>query len=368
VFVSTTFMGGDYKPTRMDTIPCTQDGMGIIGYLKYWEYKGKSDARVLDLARKMGDYLVKETLTPNRGAYPRFTRSTGYYMDFPLFRSSQGDIRYGVNVVEPDKGGMAGYALVKLYNATGDKRYLKQALRNAKALAGNMRPGDASHAPWPFRVDSVTGQHWGERNADMVFVLRLFDALLENGYEEYRGPRDALWAWIKTYQIASPEEPERCLWVNFFEDYDLENNRNSWGALETARYLIEKKDALDPDWKADAEKLIRFALEHFSSTRPGGVTLMGEQDDDKDPWGGACAKLGGVAAMFYAAGGGEAYKDMAYRNLNWMLYHIDNDGCPAQKASGEKIRRGGWQEDCHTDVLHNFVDALNAVPEWAGKG
>lgn len=364
VFVYATFMEGDYSVSRMDTIPCTQNGFGILSYLKYWEYTGKKDARVLDWATRMGDYLVKETLTPKRGPYARFTRSTGYCMDFPLFRSAQGDVRYGKNVIEPDKGGVAGYALLKLHDATGKRRYLKQAVRNADILAKNMRNGDAQQAPWPFRVDSVTGEHWGERNANMIFILRLFDALIEKGYTRYQTPRDALWTWIKTYQIPSPEAPEKNLWVAFFEDYDLDGNRVSWAPLETARYLIERKEQIDPNWKADAEQLIQFALKHFSSTRPGGVTLMGEQDDDKDPWGGACAKLGGVAAQFYAAGGGDQYKDMAYRNLNWMTYYIDRDGCPCQKAQDARIRRGGWQEDCHTDVLHNFVDALTAVPEW----
>jgi hypothetical protein len=27
--------------------------------------------------------------------------------------------------------------------------------------------------------------------------------------------------------------------------------------------------------------------------------------------------------------------------------------------------RGGWQEDAHTDKIHNFVDAISAFPEWA---
>ena len=25
---------------------------------------------------------------------------------------------------------------------------------------------------------------------------------------------------------------------------------------------------------------------------------------------------------------------------------------------------GGWQEDAHTDVVHNFADVLQAYPEW----
>ena len=31
------------------------------------------------------------------------------------------------------------------------------------------------------------------------------------------------------------------------------------------------------------------------------------------------------------------------------------------------LREGGWQEDCHTDVIHNFMDALKAVPEWVNS-
>jgi hypothetical protein len=34
--------------------------------------------------------------------------------------------------------------------------------------------------------------------------------------------------------------------------------------------------------------------------------------------------------MFYAAGGGEQYKDIAYRNLTWMTCHIADDGYLAE--------------------------------------
>ncbi len=357
-FVFMTFMDGTYDVNRLDSIPATQNGLAILSYLKYWEFTGKTKPKVLEWARRTGDYLVRETLTPNRGAYPKFTRSTGYYMDFPLFRSAQGDSRYTRNTIQPDKGGIAGYALLRLYDATGDKASLRQALRNARLLAKNMRVGDATHSPWPFRVDSVTGEHWGERCGNTAYTL------IEKGEAQFQPPRAALWQWIKQYLMTTPETPPQCLWVQFFEDYDMDNNRNSWAPLEMARYLSERKEKLDPEWKSMAEQLIQFSLRNFSNTRPGGVTIMGEQDDDKDPWGGACSKLGGVAALFYAAGGGEAYKDIAFRNLNWMSYFIDNDGCPAQKAEATNTRRGGWQEDCHTDVVHNFVDAMTAVPEW----
>ena len=340
--------------------------MGILSYLKYWRYRGKSDPQVLATARKMGDYLVREARTPDRGPYPGFTRSTGNHTSFPLISSSQGDLKYGVNVIEPDKGGIAGYALVELYQATHDSRYLDQAAHNAHVLAKNMRKGDARHAPWPFRVDSVTGQHWGERSGDMVYILRLFDDLIALGKKQYQAPRDALWNWIVTYQFAAGEGRDESLWIQFFEDMTVEDNRNSWAPLNMARYLIERKESIDPDWKRHAAACIDFAVRHFGVERPGGVLLMGEQDTDRRAWGGACSTFGSVAAMFYAAGGGEKYYEMAYRNLSWVTYFIRDNGVVCdQTGAWDMLREGGWQEDCHTDVVHNFMDAISAVPQFA---
>jgi hypothetical protein len=87
--------------------------MGIISYLKYYRLTGRKDPRVLKTVRLMGDYLVKESNTPGEGRYPRFTRSTGWRDRFPQPPDcgSQDDKPYEV---EPDKGGLAGYALLVL--------------------------------------------------------------------------------------------------------------------------------------------------------------------------------------------------------------------------------------------------------------
>jgi hypothetical protein len=198
----------------------------------------------------------------------------------------------------------------------------------------------------------------------MVYILRLFDALLDKGYNRFQHSREALWIWICDYQIPAPDNRDSSLWVQFFEDMSPDDNRNSWAPLNMARYLIEKKENLDKNWKILAEKCIQFALKHFAIQKTGGVTLMGEQDTDKRPWGGACSTLGGVAAMFYAASGGEVYKEIAYRNLNWVTYFIDADGGPAALCGAEGWKKGIWQEDCHTDKIHNYMDALSAYPEW----
>jgi len=361
-FVWLTFMDGQYQPikSRPDIIPAMQNGVGIISYLKYYQYTGRKNAKALEFARYMGDYLIKESLTPDTGKYPRFTRSTGWSKDFPQRADggSQDDQPYDI---QPDKGGIAGYALLLLYQETQDKRYLEQALHNARILVANKSPGDTTHSPWPFRSDYRTGQARGEISGEMTFILRLFNALAAKGYPEFEAPARDLWAWIKNVQLPNLSKGGS-LWVEFFEDHHSQSNRTAWAPLSLARYLIERKQAQDADWKKDAKTLIEFVGATFTSVR-FGVPICGEQDEDREPWGGINSSYGAVLAMYSAATGSPQYKKVAHQALTFVMYGIDEDGCP--RDSLIENQRGGWQEDAHTDKVHNIIDALMAFPEWA---
>jgi hypothetical protein len=164
-------------------------------------------------------------------------------------------------------------------------------------------------------------------------------------------------------ELPTPQSPkDGSLWVQFFEDYDRLDNRNSWSPLSLARHLIEKKDSLDPDWKQDAKTLIDFVNRNFTSIVEG-VPVCGEQTYDKKPWGGALSTYGAVLAMYSAATGSDEYKGLAYQALTFGLYATNDDGCPRENAL--TAGRGGWQEDAHTDKVHSYMDAIAAFPNWA---
>lgn len=146
-----------------------------------------------------------------------------------------------------------------------------------------------------------------------------------------------------------------------FEDHHGTDNRTAWSPLNLARYLIERKDQRDPRWRIHARDLIEFVNKNFTRVRHG-VPICGEQDYDENPWGGILSTYGAVLAMYTAATGSEEYKGLAWQALNFALYATDNDGCPGEQASYPC--RGGWQEDAHTDKIHNFMDAIAAIPEW----
>jgi hypothetical protein len=360
-FACETFLDADWipNPQRTDIIPSTQNGMGILSYLKFYERLGKRDAAFLDTARSMGDYLINETLTPDVGKYPAFTRSTGRRALFPQPADcgSQSDRPFEI---QPDKGGIAGYALMRLFEATGNDRYRRQSLHNARTLASHQQSGDASHSPWAFRVDYRNGEERGPVSGNMTYILRLFDLLTSHGYAEFFEPRRSLWEWIKNYQIPSAVSGGD-LFAQFFEDHDTPTNRTAWAPLNLARYLLEKEQALDPDWSGVCGSLLDFVRKNFTHQEMG-VTVCHEQDEDHQAWGGVNSTYGAVLAMYAAATESASWATEARQALNFTLYSIDPLGRPRDVFSSGAP--GGWQEDAHTDVIHNYVDALQAFPHW----
>jgi hypothetical protein len=298
-------------------------------------------------------------LTPDSGPYPKFTRSTGKRDQFPQQADcgAQADRPYEI---EPDKGGIAGYALVLLSEAAGERSYLDQALQNARVLAANQQAGDASRSPWPFRADCRNGQGRGPVSGNMTYILRLYDELLSRGYREFSTARRSLWTWIRDYQLPNAAA-DGSLFAQFFEDHDTPTNRTAWAPLNLARYLLERKELLDPDWRADCGALIEFVRRSFTHEE-FGITVCHEQDEDRQAWGGINSTYGAVLALYAKATASVSLADEARQALDFTLYSIDERGRPRDLFINPAP--GGWQEDAHTDVIHNYVDALGAFPQW----
>ena len=361
-FAYVTFLDAEWQPhaDRTDTIPATQSGMGIISHLKYAAWRPESTGFCLTTARGLGNYLIREANTPDAGRYPSFTRSTGTRKQFPLppDAGSQGDRAFEI---EPDKGGIAGFALSLLFDASGERMYLDQALHNARVLKANQGIGDAEHSPWPFRADFRTGEGRGAVSGNMTYILRLYDAMLARGNHEFAAARASLWDWITRYQLPSADE-DGALFAQFFEDHETPTNRTAWAPLNLARYLLENREPLDPEWRNHCDALVDFVRRTFTH-REFGIVVCHEQDEDKQAWGGVVSTYGAVLASYAKAVGAADLASEARQALNFALYCIDAEGRPRDLFLNSGP--GGWQEDAHTDVIHNLVDAIEAFPEWA---
>jgi hypothetical protein len=154
------------------------------------------------------------------------------------------------------------------------------------------------------------------------------------------------------------------LFAQFFEDHDTPTNRTAWAPLNLARYLLENKAHLDPEWRADSGALIDFVRRHFTHNE-FGVTVCHEQDEDLQAWGGVNSTYGAVLALYAHATSSRELAAEARAALNFALYSIDESGRPRDLFKSPAP--GGWQEDAHTDVIHNYADALRVFPEWGSQ-
>jgi hypothetical protein len=74
---------------------------------------------------------------------------------------------------------------------------------------------------------------------------------------------------------------------------------------------------------------------------------------------------GAVLALYAYATGSTGLAAEARAALNFTLYSIDEQGRPRDLF--KSAAPGGWQEDAHTDVIHNYVDAVRVFPEWGSQ-
>ena len=88
-----------------------------------------------------------------------------------------------------------------------------------------------------------------------------------------------------------------------------------------------------------------------------------EQDEDHQAWGGINSTYGAVLCLYGKAAQDPSRVREGRSALDYTLYLVDELGRPRDVAGNPAP--GGWQEDAHTDVIHNVVDALHAFPEWA---
>jgi hypothetical protein len=369
IWCTSAIVDKDYRQGA-GAIPGSACSFAIMACLKYYVYKG--DTSFLGMAQRTGNYIIKQDLTPSEFVhYPGFpyaVGTTGNINPQGTGHPRDDDTLNPMFGVEPDKGAMLGTALLELYKVTGNSDYLNTSVNIANCLSDNAITGTAAYSPWPMRVMADNGNIVdGKFSANVSYACRLFDELLrigQSGNGKYKVTRDAVWSWLKEQVISNTDGSK---WYNFFEEVGGdENNSTQINALETVRYLIEKKDQADPNWFTLSRDIINQVTQRWSVTslESDGYISIAEQDVDFHPFNSHTARYGSILAMFAESGADIAYKDIAYHSLCYGLYSVENDG-----YTNTCFMEGGyaWTTDSFGDFLFHYMEAIGAVPEWAGS-
>ena len=316
------------------------------------------------------DYELENGLTPDNYVWG----------GVPYTSANPGDRRYtgwshhGEDYLEPHVVGEDGYAYLRLYEMTGNTKYLQAAIRCARALAKNYKTGDADNSPWPVRCyardGKVEGPGMGPYSANVVEPIMLFDELIrlrQGDTGQYQQVRQAAWEWLHKYPMRNN------VWVGYFEDVaPTMGNMNQVIPLEYARYVLLNPEK-DLEWRDHARQLIDWVktTPKWPKYIVHGATITNEQGDGKsfccnEP--NQCcdshtSRLAAVEAFYYAKTGDLTYKEEAFRSYNWVTYF---QGMPA--GAHTPFGNQWWFTDQFADGPRRLMDAFWAVPEWAPAG
>jgi hypothetical protein len=343
----------------------------VVGWYPY-----SGDRRAVARVREMLDYQLAHGTTPDGWEWPGvpFATSCGGARDYGrcLVDAPQ---RYGG--IETDKVGLLGHAYLRFYELTGERRYLDAAVAAADALAQHVRPGDADHTPWPFRVDARTGAVIAnaEYGGAVVGPVELLDDLGRLGIDragDYDRARNLAWRWLLRYPL-NPQSRAWNKWSGFYEDARYNPaSRNQVGPTLTAAYVLAHPER-DGRWRAHARALLRWTRNSFGRGPYFGAWAIDEQ---RAPGRSGCcspaglgsdtARWAAVNALLYARTGDRHARTTAFRSLSYATYFAHADG--RVSCCGRRKANEFWFSDGYGDYLRSFNQAMAAIPELAPAG
>jgi hypothetical protein len=300
-------------------------------------------------------------------AWPGFPYTTTNAGD-TIFRGFSSAGRLVLHEIQVDHAGEMGLTYFRMYLFTGDEKYLREALNIADVLASKVRDGNQYESVWPYRVVMDDGRITAPYGANWSGCYMLFENLIRSGLgnvKDYELARDKTRDFLLNFPMKTG------YWTDGHSDTDVKSNtyKSNLSASNMTLCLFDYPE-LDPDWKSDIPKLIKWTEDYFVfRTAPGepsamwGANIVGEQDDFNFKMDYQTARYAAACARWYAVSGDESYKEKAYRSLNWVTYCNDSLGMAFESPVSKGIL--SWWSDCYGECPRMFYYAFAAVPEWA---
>ncbi len=331
----------------------------------YYAYTG--DATVMTIVKKLMAYTIDHGTSPSTFAWPNFpyTTTNAGDMEFRGFTSGK---RFALNEIQVGYAGDMGWVYYRMYLYSGDKRFLTAALNTADTLAHKVRTGTSTESVWPERVLMDSGKVTAEYGAHWIGCYMLMDELIKANLGDVKSYKNAR-AKARDFLLHYPLKTG--YWADGHTDVsELTNTYKSNTAASNFTLAVLDDPELDPDWRADVPRLIKWTEDYFVfRCAPGepatqwGANIVGEQDSFLPKMDYQTARYAAECARWYAISGDDAYKEKAYRSLNWVTYCNTTDGEAFESPVSKDI--SNWWSDCYGECARMFYGAFAGVPEWA---
>ena len=331
----------------------------------YYAYCGDYD--VIKIMKDFIDYTLEHGTSSKEFAWPGFPYTTTNAGD-TLFRGFSNHHTLVTNEIQVDHAGEMGLTYFRMYQFTGEEKYLDAALNVAGVLAKNAKAGTAAESVWPYRVVMTDGKITAPYGANWTGCYMLLENLIRSGLgnvEAYRSASDK----ARDFMLEHPMKTG--YWTDGHSDTDVKSNtyKSNLSASNMTLCLFDYPE-LDPDWKTNIPLLIKWTEDNFVfRSAPGepstmwGANIVGEQDTFLVKMDYQTARYAAECARWYAISGDESYREKAYRSLNWVTYCNDSTGLAFESPVSKGV--SSWWSDCYGECPRMFYQIFAAIPEWA---
>ena len=373
VFDAKTLQGANWQGN-----PASTFGQFVDAVVGWYPYSG--DEESIRVVREMLNHQMEHGTTPADWEWAGVPFATNCDDQPDYGRCLRGVPNEFYGGIETDKIGELGIGYALFYEMVGDRKYLDAAIRCADALAKHIRPGDANHTPWPFRVYAKTGEviNDEEYGGMIAAPVRLFSELIRlnaGDAARYRTCRDMAWKWLIEFPLNAGSTAWN-KWSGYFEDVPKNvENVNQASPTMTAYYILSSPEpaAVDKQWSSHVGHMIDWVRQKFGRGPYFGAWAIDEQGT---PDGHGCCSRAGLAsdtsrwaainAMYYEKSGDRQAREDAFRSLNYATYFAATDGKIA--CCGLDYADSYWFDDGYADHIRNYLWAMGAVPAFAPAG
>jgi hypothetical protein len=342
-----------------DQIPMALDSWNLLyGYL--------GDADLQTNMAMMADFWLAHGMSAPDVLYANLP----YPYDLTVCSGNfDGDMRAGKGFLQPDKAASFGKELVVLYKITGKKQYLTAALKIANTLVATVKPGDAEHSPWPFRVNAITGKTAEDMQGGRLYTaayttnwtpaLQLFaelKALHEGNIAGYTKTASLVTDWLKNYAIPASK------WGPFFEDIPTSSYSDTEINADTlAAYILEHPADWGKDGQQQAARILKWSEDRLGNQNFAAihVTPINEQTAYLVPGNSHTSRHASVKLLYCEKTGDCSSREEEVRRLNWATYSVNEDG--RNRYPNDDI----WLTDSYGDYIRHYLRAMASMPELA---